>query len=138
MERLCHGVGEGRPREDVSGATYCSEGEKGDEQKMNDKELASKEFLMFREDKMWDGPNKHWKKLILEFGKRVAVKARKDEREKILDQLFRLDWIKILQNAIQSRPEAWIPRGRNTYKPAEWRNASDTLMSAVVEEMSKK
>ena len=53
------------------------------------------------------------------------------------DLLLKLDWIKILQRAITSRPEAWIPRGYHYYKPAEWRNASDTLMHAVIEELSK-
>ena len=53
------------------------------------------------------------------------------------DLLFRLDWIKILQRAIAIRPEAWRPRGKTTYKPAEWKNASDTLMHALLEEVDE-
>ena len=39
---------------------------------------------------MWEGPNKKWIDRILQFGKKVANEARKDESERILEALKKL------------------------------------------------
>jgi hypothetical protein len=66
--------------------------------------------------------------------------------------MYRLDWIKILQEAIDMRPSSWYPLGfeprifvmpdgtheeAKKYSPAEWRNASDELCGAVIRTMER-
>lgn len=77
---------------------------------------------------------------------RFARAERQKAREEIIDTLYSLDWIQIMSKAIESRPSSWRPLGFESreyeiegkkwktekYSPQEWRNASDTIMSAVV------
>jgi len=77
------------------------------------------------------------------------------EKEKLYYKMLRLDWIKILNSAIEGRPTSWYPSGftpieftnlpidgkpykTEKYSPAEWRNASDELCSAVLRAMVEK
>lgn len=53
-------------------------------------------------------------------------------------ELYKLDWIKIMQQAIESRPSSW-----NRSKPfecpiLEWRNASDEVCYAVINALEDK
>lgn len=48
-------------------------------------------------------------------------------REKIRQQLYRLDWIVILQKAIEARHTSW---GKDVVR--EWRNASDEVLNALM------
>jgi hypothetical protein len=68
-------------------------------------------------------------------------------------KMYRLDWIKILQEAIDMRPSSWYPLGfeprvfvmpdlkthdeTKKYSPAEWRNASDEICGAVIRAMER-
>jgi hypothetical protein len=52
------------------------------------------------------------------------------DKERIKAKLARLDWIKILDNAIKSRPTSW-----NDNPVREWRNASDEVYMAVIHAM---
>ena len=47
--------------------------------------------------------------------------------------IYRLDWIKILHEAIKARPTSW-------YDPAvrEWRNAGDEVCSALIHALEEK
>ncbi len=56
-----------------------------------------------------------------------------NDEEKLKQKIARLDWIKILDNAIKIRPTSW-----GTDIVREWRNASDTIWSAFMEECYKK
>lgn len=71
-------------------------------------------------------------------------------KEKLKTKMYRLDWIKILQKAIDMRPTSWYPLGfeprifimpdgtheeTKKYSPAEWRNASDEVCGAVIRAM---
>lgn len=57
----------------------------------------------------------------------------KTTKRSLFGLLARLDWIKILRNAIDSRSSSW------SQKPVvEWRNAGDTLFSAVISELERK
>lgn len=51
----------------------------------------------------------------------------KEEKEKLLNDLARLDWILILDSAIKGRKTSW-----NENPVREWRNASDEIYGAVV------
>jgi len=74
---------------------------------------------------------------------REAVQqARERERRRILEnlqtKLYQLDWIQILQEAIESRPSSWGYPDRNVetengfdHPVIEWRNASDELISPI-------
>lgn len=48
-------------------------------------------------------------------------------RELVRVEIYRLDWIKILKNAINARPTSWNPNPIN-----EWRNASDEVLGAFI------
>jgi hypothetical protein len=54
--------------------------------------------------------------------------------QKTLTQILgELDWMKILKNAINSRPSSWSD------KPVlEWRNAGDTVFCALVNELRER
>lgn len=60
-------------------------------------------------------------------------KVRKDERDKIRRELYRLNWIGVLKNAIANRPGSW---SKNPVR--EWRNTSDEILSALMTAMEKK
>ena len=47
-------------------------------------------------------------------------------------RMYRLNWVKIIQRAVKSRPTSW---GENPV--VEWRNASDEVCYAVVDAMKK-
>jgi len=49
------------------------------------------------------------------------------------EDLYDLDWKKILRNAIDNRPTSWC-----TMPVREWRNASDELCLAVIRDMEEK
>lgn len=49
------------------------------------------------------------------------------------DKLQKLDWKKILHNAIQNRRTAW-----NENPVKEWRNASDEICLEAIKELKKK
>ncbi len=55
------------------------------------------------------------------------------EREKIMYAIWRLDWIKIMNTAIKVRPTSW-----NEDPIREWRNASDEVVGALMNEATKK
>ncbi len=59
------------------------------------------------------------------------IEEKKQEKIKV-DDLYKLDWIKILKNAIESRKSSWVPICNKPYSPCEWRNASDELNSSVI------
>jgi len=73
-------------------------------------------------------------------------------KEELKTKMYQLDWIEILQEAINMRPTSWYPLGfeprvfpmpdgtheeTKKYSPSEWRNASDELCSAVIGAMEK-
>jgi hypothetical protein len=51
----------------------------------------------------------------------------KQQREEIKNVLYGLNWIKILNDAIKSRPLSW-----NDNPVREWRNASDEICFEVI------
>ncbi|MBE3122043.1 MAG: hypothetical protein IMZ58_07560 [Thermoplasmata archaeon] len=57
------------------------------------------------------------------------------EKRLTISDMYSLDWKMILSNAIHSRETSW--GGVNTAL-VEYRNASDTLAGAVIDEMKKK
>lgn len=67
-------------------------------------------------------------------------------REELRLQLHRLDWMKILKEAVESRPTSWWmkeftdDKGETYRIPpiTEWRNASDEVLWSVEREMEKK
>jgi hypothetical protein len=77
----------------------------------------------------------------------------KEMREELKYRMYKLDWIKILANAIDMRPTSWYPLGfeprifvmpdmksheeTKKYSPAEWRNASDEVCGAVIRAMEE-
>jgi len=60
------------------------------------------------------------------------VKLNEKKVKRIKAVLHKLDWIKILHTAIESRPTSWGIR-----PVREWRNASDEILFAVVKEIEK-
>jgi len=52
--------------------------------------------------------------------------------QEIRVQLYQLDWIQILAEAIRMRPTSW-----NENPVREWRNASDEICSAVIRALEK-
>lgn len=54
-------------------------------------------------------------------------------RTKIKQEIYQLDWIKILNEAIKSRPSSW-----NDNPIREWRNASDEILGALIHQMEEK
>jgi len=73
-------------------------------------------------------------------------------KDELKTKMYRLDWIKILQEAIDMRPSSWYPLGfepriftmpdgtydeTKKYSPSEWRNASDEICSAVIRAMER-
>ncbi len=60
-------------------------------------------------------------------------RARGEEREFVKIELIQMDWIKILDGAIKTRPTSW---GSDVVR--EWRNASDTVMGSVIYEAEEK
>ena len=48
-------------------------------------------------------------------------------------ELACLDWIKILDDAIENRPTSW-----SEFPVSEWKNASDETFMSVLKEMKKK
>jgi hypothetical protein len=84
------------------------------------------------------------------YGTTCNEQMKKDE---LKIKMYRLDWIKILQEAIDMRPSSWYPLGfeprifvmpdlktheeTKKYSPAEWRNASDEVCGAVIRAMEK-
>ncbi len=55
------------------------------------------------------------------------------EKRELRRILFKLDWKEILYNAIKNRPTSW-----NENPVLEWRNASDTILSALLRELEKR
>jgi len=52
--------------------------------------------------------------------------------EELKTMLYSLDWIEILQQAVESRPSSWGVKTGEEYKAVdEWRNASDTLTGPI-------
>lgn len=74
------------------------------------------------------------------------------EKDALCLKIARLDWIKILSEAIEMRPSSFYPRGfvpvegefngkkwkTEKYSPSEWRNASDEIRGAVIRAMKRK
>ena len=77
------------------------------------------------------------------------MKLTNNQKHELKSKMYSFNWIKILQNAIESRPTSWYPTGfvpmdtkgkfrsKETYSPAEWRNASDEICNAVLRAMEK-
>lgn len=74
--------------------------------------------------------------------------AQARERRRILDnlqtELYQLDWIKILQKAIESRPTSWGYPDRKVetengfdHPVIEWRNASDELIRPIWKQLEE-
>ena len=57
----------------------------------------------------------------------------KQIRAKIKQEIYQLNWIKILDEAIKSRPSSW-----NDNPVREWRNASDEILGALINQMEDK
>jgi len=55
------------------------------------------------------------------------------EKRLLSSELYKLDWIKILDDAIEARPESWSDDPVN-----EWRNAGDTLHYALRKALKEK
>lgn len=52
--------------------------------------------------------------------------------QEIKEALYHLDWIEIMQEAVETRPTSWgVQKGEEFKAVDEWRNASDTLISPV-------
>ena len=63
-----------------------------------------------------------------------GYKVGKQEAKKEFKQIiYQLDWIKIMNNAINSRKTSW-----NDNPIREWRNASDEVCSALIRELEDK
>lgn len=59
--------------------------------------------------------------------------------QEIKEALYRLDWIKIMQEAVETRPSSWGVKKGEEYKAVnEWRNASDTLTKPVNDKLKEK
>lgn len=57
-------------------------------------------------------------------------------KEELKCRLYRLDWIQILKHAVEYRPQAWgVSIGE--YPLYQWRNASDTVLIALVDVLEK-
>ena len=48
-------------------------------------------------------------------------------------EIYQLDWIKILHEAIKARPKSW-----NQDPVYEWRNASDEICGALIHALEEK
>lgn len=49
--------------------------------------------------------------------------------EEIKEAMYSLDWIQIMQDAVETRPSSWgVKKGDEARAVDEWRNASDTLI----------
>lgn len=59
--------------------------------------------------------------------KKFEEEIRQDERDNLKHALYKLDWIQILNEAINSRPTSWAKD-----PVIEWRNASDQICSSTV------
>ena len=53
--------------------------------------------------------------------------------ESLTEILAKMDWKKILKEAVESRPSSWSSR-----PVVEWRNASDTVFCALMNELRRK
>ena len=58
--------------------------------------------------------------------------------EEIKEALYSLDWISIMQEAVEIRPSSWGVKKGEEYKAVnEWRNASDTLIKPVNDKLKE-
>lgn len=73
----------------------------------------------------------HGKKLVNDLFL-LFEKYAEEERKLVRIELYQLDWIKILDIAIKSRPTSW---GKDIVR--EWRNASDEILGAMMTEAEK-
>lgn len=55
------------------------------------------------------------------------------ERESVRREIWQLDWIKIMNKAIKMRPTSW-----NKDPIREWRNASDEVVTSLMNECVEK
>jgi len=69
----------------------------------------------------------------------LAIEKESSCEEKFREAERKINWIKVLSKAINSRTSSWYPIGfrpvvnTNKYSPAEWGNASDELRIAVMQ-----
>lgn len=53
-------------------------------------------------------------------------------KEELKTVLYQLDWIDIMQEAVETRPSSWgVEKGDEHMAVDEWRNASDTLIRPI-------
>jgi len=64
---------------------------------------------------------------------KAIEETKKEERENIMQEIYLLDWIKIMINAIEGRKTSW---DKNPI--IEWRNASDEVLMAFMSEAREK
>ena len=57
------------------------------------------------------------------------MKNEKEIRKEIMQEIYLLDWIKIMDNAIKGRPTSWGERPIQ-----EFRNASDEVLMALMDQ----
>jgi len=62
-----------------------------------------------------------------------TMKFTDEQKEWIIQMLYRLDWIKILYKAVNNRKTSW-----NENPVCEWRNASDEVLMAMMTQVTKK
>jgi len=55
---------------------------------------------------------------------------KREEQRRLVGEIYRANWIKILSNATKNRPTSW---GDDAVR--EWRNASDEVLMALMSEL---
>ena len=88
--------------------------------------------LRFSDQTMWI-MNQDKKVNLKDFIRQEIANARWEEREKVKYQLLKLDWIKILHEAIEGRKTSF-----GIYPIREWRNASDQICGSMVRHAEEK
>ena len=73
---------------------------------------------------------------IKSFIQKLLVSQREEILSEIKVSLYQLDWIKILDEAIKSRPNSWYRNGSDTVR--EWRNAGDEILGAMMRQFIEK
>lgn len=63
----------------------------------------------------------------------IESQARQEAIKECINGLYKLNWIKILNEAIESRKTSWVKN-----PVIEWRNASDEILMAVIKSLKKK
>jgi hypothetical protein len=99
--------------------------------------MTSDKLKQFLQDGAYKDTNGKWLVVTLEDALKTLADqdqiSRADEREKLIQILYSLDWVKVMRDAYEGRKTSWEEIGHIR----EWRNATDEIMGAVIKQVKE-